>query len=67
MSNALTIPWWKREALLTQKDKEAISRARKTPWEDIREDWAETNAGKMELHEMIMGKYHRAEAAAGMI
>ena len=67
MSNALTIPWWKRETLFTQKDKEAISRARRTPWEDIKESWAETEAGKLELRDMIRRKFHMAEASAGMI
>ena len=67
MSNALTMPWWEREALFTQRDKEAVSRARVTPWEDIREDWAETAAGKAELRDMIRRKFHMAEASAGMI
>ena len=28
MSNILTIPWWEREKLFTQKDKEAIEKAK---------------------------------------
>lgn len=67
MSNVLAKPWWEREALFTQKDIEAISRARRTPWEDIDESWAETAAGKAELHDIIRSKFHRAESAAGVI
>ena len=67
MSNILTIPWREREKLFTQKDKEAIEKAKAARWEDIDEDWAETDAGRYELHDIIMRKYHRDEYRAGML
>ena len=60
------IQWWEREKLFTQKDKEAISRARRLDWDEISEDWAETEAGRQELHHLIVSKYHREEAMAEM-
>ena len=66
MTNVLTMPWWDREKLFTQKDKEAIEKAKASRWEDIDEDWAETEAGRDELHSIIMRKYHRDEYRAGM-
>lgn len=55
------IEWWEIEKLLTPKDKEAIAKARSLPWEDISEDWAETELGRREIHSIIMDKYHRDE------
>lgn len=67
MSNVLTMPWWERKKLFTQKDKEAIARAQASCWEDIDEDWAETEAGRYEIHSIIMRKYHRDEYRAGIL
>jgi hypothetical protein len=60
------LPWWEREKLLTEKDKQAIQRAIYSNWEDIDESWAETEAGKNELHSIIMRKYHQEEFKAGI-
>lgn len=51
---------------LTQKDKAAIARARKSDWTEISEDWAETEAGRMELHYIITSKYHADEYNTGL-
>lgn len=67
MMNVALMHWWEREKLLTEKDKEAIRRARQTCWEEISEDWAETEAGRYELHHIIMTKYHNDEYRAGML
>lgn len=61
-----TMPWWEREKLLTETDKIAIDRARRSSWEDISEDWAETEAGQYEVHCIMTRKYHRDEFSAGM-
>lgn len=58
--------WWEREKLLTPKDKEAIDKAKHSCWEEIEEDWAETEAGRYEIHSIMMRKYHRDEHLAGM-
>lgn len=52
---------------LTEKDQKAIERARNTDWTEIEEDWAETEAGKEEVHRIKMRKYHRDELDAGML
>ena len=61
------MPWWERRKLLTEKDWAAIERAKRTPWEDIDENWAETEAGKREVHNIAIRKYHRSEVSSGMI
>lgn len=65
--NAATLPWWEREKLFTQKDKEAIAKAKASRWEDIDENWAETEAGRCEIHSIIMRKYHYDEYKAGIL
>ena len=52
---------------LTQKDKEAIARARRCDWSEIDEGWAETEAGRKELHHIATSGYHYEEASAEMI
>lgn len=52
---------------LTQKDLEAIARAKRSCWEDIDENWAETDEGKAAVHSIEMRKYFRDEANAGLI
>lgn len=65
--NDAELPWWEREKLLTEKDKQAIQNAIYTRWEDIDENAAETEAGRYELHRITMRKMHDAEFAAGML
>ena len=65
--NVAALPWWEREKLFTQKDKEAIQRAKNSCWEDIDENWAETEAGQIEIHSIVMRKYHYDEYRAGML
>lgn len=60
------VSWWERDKQLTEKDRAAIRRARKLDWTEIDEDWAETDAGRYELHNIIMSKYHYEEYQAGM-
>ena len=60
-------PWWEREKLLTENDKEAILRAQQSCWTAISEDWAETPAGHCELKEIISRKVHYDEYQAGML
>ena len=68
MTNVLTMPWWEREKLLTPKDKEAIRKAKScSDWTEIDENSAETEAGRYELHDIIMRKYHREEFRVGML
>lgn len=59
--------WQEREALFTQKDREAIDRAKQSDWTMIEEDWAETEAGRLEVHDIMMSKYHREEYHAGIL
>ena len=61
------MPWWEREKLFTQKDKEAIAKAKSSCWEEIDENWAETEAGRYEIHSILMRKYHYDEYRAGML
>ena len=61
------MPWWEREKLLTEKDKEAIVKAKGQYFGDIDENSAETEAGRYELHSIFMRKYHRDEYLAGML
>lgn len=60
------MPWWVREKRLTEKDKEAIRKARSLRWADIDESSAETEEGRYELRRIVMDKYHREEYAAGL-
>lgn len=59
--------WWEREKLLTKQDKDAISRAKKSDWTEIDEDWAETDAGRYEIHQIIISKYHDDELGTEML
>lgn len=61
------LAWWERERLFTPKDKEAIERARRSRWEDIKVDWAETEVGREEVRSIALREYHRAEGKAGML
>lgn len=59
--------WRERERLLTPKDKEAISVAKKLDWTEIDEDSAESDSGKYEVHSIIMRKYHQEEHRSQML
>ena len=60
------LPWWEREKLLTQKDKEAIQKAIQSYYADIDENWAETELGREELRGIARRKYRDEEWLAGM-
>lgn len=51
---------------MTEKDKEAIEKAKSLPWEVIDENSAETEIGRKWVHDIIMRKYHREEFQAGI-
>ena len=59
--------WWEEERFLTQKDKEAIARAKVQRWEDIDENSAETEIGRLRLRQIVMRKYHTDEFNADML
>ena len=67
MNDIQEMPWVERQKLLTDKDRQAIQRAIYSRWEDIDEAWAETDAGRAEIHSICRRKYHAAEFAAGML
>ena len=60
-------PWWEREKMLSEKDREAIQRAVYADWTDIDESSAETEAGKNELHRIKMTKLHNEEFKAKIL
>ena len=60
------LPWWEREKLLTDKDKQAIQKAVNRHYADIDENWAETELGREELRKIARRKYHDEEWLAGM-
>lgn len=64
--NPAHLPWWEREKLLTDKDKQAIQKAVNLHYADIDENEAETEAGRYELHSIVMRKYHNEEFKAGI-
>ena len=64
--SAAALPWWEREKLLTPKDKQAIQKAVNLHYADIDENEAETEAGRYELHSIIMRKFRDEEWLAGM-
>jgi len=66
MSLPEIMQWWERQQLLTDQDREAIERARDLDWSEIDEDWAETELGRQELHNIIISKYHDEEFGAGI-
>lgn len=66
MTACSNLPWWEREKLLTQKDKQAIQKAIQSYYADIDENWAETELGKEELGKIAWRKYHDEEWLAGM-
>ena len=61
------IPWWEREKLPTEKDREAIEKAKKCFWYEIDPNWAESGIGRFELRQLSAQKYHREEMSADMI
>lgn len=67
MTKVSDLPWWEREKLLTKKDREEIQKAKGAEWSDIDENAAETEAGRYELHCIIMRKYHSEEYLAGLL
>ena len=52
---------------LTEKDRQAIQRANASRWEDIDESWAQTEAGRNEVHRIMTRKYHRDEHSLGIL
>jgi len=67
MTNVASLMWWEREKLLTEKDREAILQAKDLPWPEIDEEAAETEAGRYELHQVAIRKYHNEEFHAGIL
>ena len=61
------MPWWERERLFTDADRKAIKKAIYSRWEDIDEDSAETEAGRAELHSIIMRKFRHDEFQSQML
>lgn len=66
MSIVELIDRWERDKLLTEKDRAAIARARQSDWTEIDENWAETEAGRYEIHQIAISKYHYDEYREGM-
>ena len=64
--NAAELPWWEREKLLTERDKQAIQRAIHSHYADIDENWAETELGREELRKIVRRKFRDEEWLAGM-
>ena len=52
---------------MTAKDLQAIEKAKSSDWTEIEEGWAETEAGREEVHRIKMRMYHREELIAGML
>lgn len=52
---------------MTVKDQQAIEKAKASNWTEIDEGWAETEAGREEVHRIKMWMYHREERIAGML
>ena len=52
---------------MTVKDQQAIEKAKASNWTEIDEGWAETEAGREEVHRIKMRMYHREERIAGML
>ena len=63
--SAAALPWWEREKLLTDKDKQAIRKAVNLHYAEIDENEAETEAGRYELHSIVMRKFRNEEWLAG--
>jgi len=61
------LQWWEVEKLLTEKDKEAIDKAKSQYWANIDEESAETEIGRKRLHDIKMRKYHDEEYEAGLL
>lgn len=61
------LQWWEVEKLLTEKDKQAISRAKGLHYGEIDENEADTVHGRKILKDMILQKYHNEEFSAGML
>lgn len=61
------MPWWEREKLYTEKDRAAIEKAKRSGCGEIDENWAETDAGRYEVHRIAVNKYHNEEYRAGML
>ena len=62
----MALPWWKREKMLTAKDRAAIDLAKGQDWTEIDTFSAETVAGRVELKLIAQRRYHNDERAAGM-
>lgn len=52
---------------MTTKDQQAIEKAKASNWTEIDEGWAETEAGREEVHRIKMRKYHKDELMAGLL
>ena len=65
--NISELPWYERALLLTDKDKEAIKRAKSCFSYEIDINWAESEIGRQELQNLINTKYHREEYKSGML
>lgn len=61
------LPWYEREKLYTDKDREAIKKAKKCFSYEIDINWAESEVGRYELQQLINSKYHREEYKSGML
>lgn len=61
------MPWYERAVLLTDKDKEAIKKAKDGFWYEIDINWAESEVGRQELQSLINAKHHRDEYRSGML
>ena len=51
----------------TEKDRQAIIRAKNSDCSEIDEDWAETAWGRGALHRIAVDKYHREEYTSGLL
>ena len=66
MSQAELMQRWEREQMLSENDREAIARARRSDWTEIDEDWAESEECREMLHEIIIRKYYGEELTETM-
>lgn len=58
--------WWEEEKLLTQKDRDAIAKAKTQDFGEIDENSAETDIGRKQLRRIALKKYHYEEFFAGL-
>lgn len=52
---------------MNEHDRALVEKARNQRWEDIKEEDAETEDGRAELHRIAVGKYHYDEYKAGIL